>query len=225
MKTSPFQHFQSGISSRPYFFITFLCTAVLYEVMGFSTDWKWSTRLLLSWDISIFIYLVLTMKMLWAASPKHILKRAQQQDASKWIILLLVISCLIMCFIAIFIELTHLQDIQSFKTGHLVLAISTIACAWLFLHTIFTIHYAHDFYLAKQKNLDGGLEFPKTPEPTYPDFLYFSYIIGTSAQTADVSITSRSMRILNTLHLILAYAFNTSILAICINVAASIIMR
>lgn len=59
---------------------------------------------------------------------------------------------------------------------------------------------------------------PKTTYPTYPDFLYFSYVIGTSAQTADVSITSRPMRILNILHILLAYGFNTTILAICINV-------
>ena len=91
------------------------------------------------------------------------------------------------------------------------------------MHTIFAIHYAHDFYLAVAKHQDGGLDFPKTVEPTYPEFIYFSYVCGTSAQTADVNITSRSMRILNTLHIRLAYGFNTTILAICINVAASFI--
>lgn len=109
--------------------------------------------------------------------------------------------------------------------GHFLLAITTILCAWLFMHTIFAIHYAHDYYLALQQHQAGGLEFPKTPYPTYPDFLYFSYVIGTSAQTADVTISSRAMRILNTLHIVLAYMFNTTILAICINLVASFIQH
>ena len=93
----------------------------------------------------------------------------------------------------------------------------------VFIHTVFTIHYAHDCYLAKHQGAVGGLEFTAIPEPLYPDFIYFSYVIGTSAQTADVSISSRDMRVLNLIHIILAYGFNTTILAICINVAASFI--
>ncbi len=223
MTHSPLHHLLRGIQSRPYFFITFALTALLYLVFEFTTEWMWSTRLLLSWNIAILCYLVLTIGTLWKTTRQHILKRAQQQDASKWIILLLVFMTLVMCFIAIIVELSHLPAEPQIKYSHLALSISTIIFAWLFMHTVFAIHYAHDFYLSVQKHADGGLDFPKTPEPTYPDFIYFSYVCGTSAQTADVSITSRSMRILNTLQILLAYGFNTTILAICINVAASLI--
>lgn len=223
MTMRTFHRFKSGIQSRPYFFISFPITAFLYAIIALSTDWHWSTNLLLSWNISIFIYLLLTLKTLWSTNRAHILKRAQQQDASKWIILLLVFLTLIMCLIAIIIELTHLPNNHMIKIGHLALAMCTIISAWLFMHTVFAIHYAHDFYLAVADHQDGGLDFPKTPEPTYPEFLYFSYVIGTSAQTADVSLTSSSMRSLNILHILLAYGFNTTILAICINVAASFI--
>lgn len=215
--------FKVAIQARPYFFISFALIAILYCIINISTNWQWSTTLLLSWNIAVVVYLILTMKALWGANRAHILKRAQQQDASKWLIIFLVILSMLMCFIAIVIELVHLPDIAIIKFGHLVLAISTIICAWLFMHTIFAIHYAHDFYLAVAKHQDGGLDFPKTPEPSYPDFIYFSYVCGTSAQTADVNITSSSMRVLNTLHILLAYMFNTTILAICINVAASFI--
>lgn len=224
MTIRTFHNIKFGIQSHPYFFITFLLTAILYLIINFTLHWNWSTQLLISWNISVFVYLILTMKALWYTNRAHILKRAQQQDASKWFILLLVVMALIMCFIAIIIELSHLPNVSTIKSGHLALAICTIIFAWLFMHTVFAIHYAHDFYLAIANKKDGGLDFPKTPEPTYPDFLYFSYICGTSAQTADVSITSRSMRVLNILHILLAYGFNTTILAICINVAANFIM-
>jgi len=67
------------------------------------------------------------------------------------------------------------------------------------------------------------LNFPETERPTYPDFIHFSYIMGTAAQTADIEITNRRMRMLNTLHALLSFGFNTVILAICINVASGLL--
>ncbi len=91
------------------------------------------------------------------------------------------------------------------------------------MHTVFAIHYAHDYIGPRRRTRSRSTTFPKRLNRPIPTFSYFSYVIGTSAQTADVSITSRSMRILNILHIILAYGFNTSILAISINVAAGFI--
>lgn len=221
MKVSPFFRLKTGLQSRPYFFISFMITILIYVLLQMLTSWRWSSCLLLSWNLAISGYLFTTMTKLWQADHRHILQRAQQQDASKWLILFLVLLTLVMCFIAIVIEVNQLPKDPIIRISHLVLSIITIISAWFFVHTIFAIHYAHDFYLAVERALDGGLDFPKTEHPTYPDFIYFSYVIGTSAQTADVSITSRSMRELNTIHILLAYGFNTSILAIIINVVAS----
>lgn len=223
MKLQPFSSLKTGVQYRPYFFVSFLMTILLFGALQALSPWTWSTCLLISWNIAVSCYLIFTMRKLWHADHLHILQRAQQQDASKWLILLLVIMTLGMCLIAIVLELTHLPNDPTIKYGHLALSLLTIISAWFFMHTVFAIHYAHDYYLALADKQDAGLDFPKTQYPTYPDFLYFSYVIGTSAQTADVSITSRPMRILNILHIILAYGFNTSILAISINVAAGFI--
>ena len=68
----------------------------------------------------------------------------------------------------------------------------------------------------------GGLEFPGEREPHYGDFLYFACVIGTSAQTADVSFTSRSMRRTGLVHCVLAFFFNTTLLALSINIASGL---
>jgi len=60
-------------------------------------------------------------------------------------------------------------------------------------------------------------------EPIYWDFLYFSFTIGVAAQTADIGISTVSMRKLALLHAILSFLFNTTILALAINVGASLI--
>ncbi len=217
------QSIRTALQSRLYFFIIFPSILIWYFIFYSATHLSWSTCILMSWNITIYAYLLFTIKKLWHIDHHHILQRAIQQDASKWVILVLVIITLVMCFIAIIIEINHLPKDAAIRTGHLGLSILTIISAWFLMHTIFAIHYAHDFYLALEKHKHGGLAFPSTPNPTYPDFLYFSYIIGTSAQTADVSITRQPMRILNTLHLLLAYGFNTTILAIAINVTATFI--
>ena len=48
-------------------------------------------------------------------------------------------------------------------------------------------------------------------------------MIGTTSQTADVSIVSRAMRRLALLHGIVAFVFNTTLLALTINIAAGLI--
>jgi uncharacterized membrane protein len=100
----------------------------------------------------------------------------------------------------------------------------TVLSAWGFIHLIFGIHYAHDYYLPVGKTgVRGGLDFAGTNKPGYGDFLYFSYIIGTSAQTADVGISSPELRRINLVQAVLAFFFNTTLLAIAINLAAGLI--
>jgi uncharacterized membrane protein len=97
----------------------------------------------------------------------------------------------------------------------------------VFLHTLFTLHYAHRFYGGDDDG-DGvkgdGLKFPEgVAEPLYWDFLYYSFTIGVASQTADVATTSTAMRKLTLLHSVLSFLFNTTILALAINVGASLL--
>lgn len=216
--------FALGIRHRPYLSATFSLGLVIYAVLHFFTDWQWATCLQIGWNIAIWLYLFLTLKMMWHLDATHILQRAKHQDEGKWVILCVVLIAIVICFISIVVQLSHVPKDQATLKGILILlTIGTIFSTWLLLHTLFAIHYAHDYYLAKSRHADGGLDFPKTEQPDYLDFIYFSYIIGTSAQTADVSITSSQLRHLNIFHCVLAFIFNTMILAVAINVAASLI--
>lgn len=218
------KRFARGLKHRPYLSATFSLGLVIYAILHFFTPWQWATCLQIGWNIAIWLYLFLTLKMMWRLDSTHILQRAQQQDAGKWAILNVVLIAIVICFISIVVQLSHVPKDQAFLKGFLILlTIGTIFSTWLLLHTLFAIHYAHDYYLAKSQQKNPGLDFPKTDQPDYLDFIYFSYIIGTSAQTADVSITSSELRHLNIFHCVLAFIFNTMILAIAINVAASLI--
>ncbi|ENX34453.1 hypothetical protein F889_01735 [Acinetobacter colistiniresistens] len=217
-------HLLRGIKYRPYLSATFALGLLLFAALHLFTAWHWATCLLLGWNIAIWLYLFLTLKMMWHLEATLILNRAKQQDEGKWMILIVVLIAIVICFIAIVMQLGHVpKDQPVLKTVLILLTIGTIFSTWLLLHTLFAIHYAHDFYLAKSRHQEPGLDFPKTEQPDYLDFIYFSYIIGTSAQTADISITSSALRHLNIFHCVLAFIFNTVILAVAINVAASLI--
>ncbi|MFW1918508.1 DUF1345 domain-containing protein [Acinetobacter baumannii] len=216
-----FQHLGHSVQNRPHFFIALIFGVVVASLLAWLTSWKWSTILLASWNGSISLYLLHVWKLMRSADHSQMQQQAKKQDESKWVIMLIVLLAITMSLVAILVQLSQLPSGHYEKLGHVALALLTIISAWLFMHTVFALHYAHDFYMALSRNEEnGGLDFPGTEHPTYPDFLYFSYIIGTSAQTADVSITNKHMRLLNLFHAVLSFGFNTTILAICINVAA-----
>jgi uncharacterized membrane protein len=108
----------------------------------------------------------------------------------------------------------------------MLLALATLAGSWLLLPVEFALTYASRYYAADAA--PGGLDFPGTDKgasaasaPHYADFLYFSFTIAATAQTADVAVTTRAMRKLVIAHGVLSFAFNTMVLALAINMAAS----
>ncbi|HCV2959387.1 DUF1345 domain-containing protein, partial [Acinetobacter baumannii] len=200
-----FQHLGRSVQNRPHFFIALIFGVVVASLLAWLTSWKWSTILLASWNGSISLYLLHVWKLMRSADHSQMQQQAKKQDESKWVIMLIVLLAITMSLVAILVQLSQLPSGHYEKLGHVALALLTIISAWLFMHTVFALHYAHDFYMALSRNEEnGGLDFPGTEHPTYPDFLYFSYIIGTSAQTADVSITNKHMRLLNLFHAVLS---------------------
>lgn len=102
------------------------------------------------------------------------------------------------------------------STGEAIwLVVVAVVSAWALMHTGFTVRYAHLYY--RDDSDVGGLDFPGHEEPDYLDFAYFAFVIGMTFQTADISISNRMIRRLALTHGVLAFAFNTLILALAVN--------
>jgi uncharacterized membrane protein len=183
----------------------------------------WVTRAIVGWNVGALLYLLLTARMMFWSSHERMRQRAVLQDDGRFLVLVLVVSSALMCVWAIVAELSMVKDLTGdLRRSHVALAGLTLASSWAFTQVTFALHYAHDFYATADQSEAGGLLFPGTHTPDYADFLYFAIVIGTSAQTADVSFTSRSMRRTGTLHCVLAFFFNTTLLALAINIASSL---
>jgi uncharacterized membrane protein len=95
--------------------------------------------------------------------------------------------------------------------------------SWLFVQIVFAMRYAHVYYLEEEEGSPkGGLEFGECGEPDYWDFVHFAIVLGATSQTADITFSSKEMRRLGTLHTLVAFGFNTAILATMINLAAAL---
>lgn len=182
-----------------------------------------ATRFLLAWNSGVLVYLALAAHMCWTSSDAVIRQRARRQAESKFMTLLLVLLAASAAMAAILAELVVVKDMNGLlKVLHIGLTALTIVSAWAFTHLMFGLHYAHDYYEALDRQQPPGLDFPGTDDPTYGDFLYCAFIIGTSGQTADVEFTSKAMRRVGGVHSVFAFFFNTTLLALTINIASSL---
>jgi uncharacterized membrane protein len=165
---------------------------------------------------------LLAAVMMTRSSQQHMRYRAQMQDDGQIVILVLVVVSAIASLAAIGGELAVVKDMHGLeKIAHITLAGLTVMSSWAFTQIMFTLHYAHDYYAGAGQGRKPGLQFPDDDPPTYGDFFYFSAVIGTSGQTADVSFVSKPLRRIGSVHCILAYLFNTTVLALLINIGAS----
>jgi len=182
------------------------------------------TRILIAWNAGTCVYLLLAATMMARSSHERIRWRAQIEDEGQYVVLVLVVVAVVASLAAIAGELVVVRDLHgSAKGAHIALAAFTVISSWAFMHVMFALHYAHDFYADVAGKRKPGLAFPGVDKPGYGDFFYFAAIIGTSGQTADVSFLTSQTRRLGTLHCILSFFFNTTVLALTVNIAASLI--
>ena len=180
------------------------------------------TRFILAWDLTTALYVTFTLAMIWQSTIETCHDRAAAYDEGDWIILLLVIASASASFVAIFAELAALTTNRESLAVGLVITVATVALSWTFTHVVFTLHYANVYYKPDDDG-PGGLAFPGNRAPDYRDFLYYSFVIGCASQTGDVGTVSPAMRHLTLVHSVVAFAFNTAILALMINVGASLL--
>jgi uncharacterized membrane protein len=193
----------------------------LAVLVALPSAWSLATRLLLAWDAGVVLYLVLVYAMMARSEAGHIRTRALAQDEGRIAMLVLTVFAAIASLAAILAELGSGQG-GTRTSAQLALAAGTIVLSWIFIHTMFALHYAHDYYSTRGGG-KNGLNFPGEEAPDYWDFVYFSVVIGMTSQVSDVAVASRPMRHTVAAHGIVSFFFNAALLALMVNIAASAI--
>jgi uncharacterized membrane protein len=209
------------VRARPRLFTSMAVGIAVSAAAALGTDWRLATRLLAGWDIAVALYLVLAFQMMVRSDVHLIRRRAALQDEGQLTILALTVGAALASLGAIFAELGTSAVGASRPPSHLILAILTILLSWALIHTIFALHYAHEYY---DETSGRGMAFPGgEAHPDYWDFVYFSFVIGMTSQVSDVAITSKLIRRTVAAHGVVSFLFNAALLALTVNIAAGAI--
>ncbi len=188
------------------------------------TDWTMATKLLLGWDIGVILYLVLAYQLMVTCGIDEIRRRASEDDEGALALLILTGLSGLAIMGAIIAELGIAKVSGQPRSGYgVAIAMITIVVSWAFVHTIFALHYAHEYYGEGRDHAIGGLTFPGRQSPDYWDFVYFSVVIAMTSQVSDVVITSKVIRRIVTVHGVLAFFFNVAVFALTVNIVSNLI--
>lgn len=186
-----------------------------------------TSRWVAVWDVYAGSTLLLIAAAMFTADAATIRKVANSEDLSRVLAFVFVLVAALASLLGVVALLGTLDNLsRGAFTRHVALSVAAVLEAWLLVHTVFTLHYAHIYYDNDERHGGdtGGLGFPgNDPEPDYLDFAYFAFTIGMAAQTADVTIPGRRQRRTALLHAIISFGFNTAIVALSISAVGGLL--
>jgi uncharacterized membrane protein len=178
--------------------------------------------LLIGYDIGALLFLGLLVARFRTGDAATMRARAVANDPDHATLVMLVLAIIAVVATAVTLELVHARGSNGFGV---MLAAATLTISWVFTNAIFTLHYAHLYYLPARsagKHEAGGLKFPgNEPTPDYWDFAYFAFVLGMAFQVSDVEVHARPMRRLVLAHSLIAFVFNIAVVALSVNLVAT----
>ena len=210
-------------TSRPRMMFSIAVGIVAYVLLGQASLNGTATRVLLAWNCGALTYLVAAGHLMFSSTHESMRRRALAQNDGEWVIMALGLISAFTCLLGVVSELAEAKSAGGHaRLAHMGHAVLTLATSWLFTQVMFAQQYAHDYYAALEHGQPGGILFQHEARPDYMDFLYMACVIGATSQTADVSLTSRYMRRIGLLHCLVSFFFNTTVLALTVNMASSL---
>lgn len=180
--------------------------------------------IMILWDVFCVTVLVNAWIVICSCSPARIRKIASREDGSRlFVFIIVLVSSIASMGTVLFLVLS--KNGSPDRGLYIAIAIAGMLLSWIMVHTIFCFHYAHMFYADDDEQPEvhaEGLQFPEEMAPDYLDFAYFSFVIGMTFQVSDVVITARAIRRQVLIHGLLAFALNTFVVALTVNLIAGL---
>ena len=106
-----------------------------------------STRLVVTWDVFAFSFLLLAWLMIITTPVQLLRARAQKQDLSRTLISVFVVSAACAGLFAVGYVLFANRNVHRPHTiVHLLISAGAVISSWSLVHTIFGLRYAHIYY-------------------------------------------------------------------------------
>ncbi|HRO46666.1 DUF1345 domain-containing protein [Agriterribacter sp.] len=183
------------------------------------------SHIMLGWDGFCFLLLLFYWHSFFTTPQLHIRKQAAKEDPSRTVIFFIILISTFVSMLAVILLLTTKKQEPVAKELHLPIAITAMILSWALVHTVFAVRYAHLYYsnhISHSQTHAGGMDFPEEDKPDFLDFAYFSFVLGMTFQVSDVSVTSKKIRRWALWHGLIAFGYNTVIVALTINIIAGL---
>ncbi|WP_279046012.1 DUF1345 domain-containing protein [Cedecea davisae] len=217
-----------GFSLRTHLFarlrllISILAGIICYYALPAQTGTL--QRMLIGWNVLAWLYLIFIWFRMLRTDVKDIHHIAKIQDQSAALVLGMVILACMASIVAILSELSSLHSLTGTpRIFHLLLTATTLIVSWALLPSSFAMHYAHNHYLHRSRDVTPMIFPDKPADPGYWDFLYFAFTIAVASQTADVATGTTEMRKITLLQSVISFLFNLAILGLSVNVGAGLL--
>lgn len=205
---------RADLRHRP-FLVVAVVTGVVLGLLHHALGMEREAAVLIGWCIATLVYAVPTFVTMLRADPDSIRRRAELVDESEGTILAASLAASIASLVAVAWFLVVRQDLDVLAVA---LPLATLLLSWGFIHLLFAVRYAHEYW-----QHGGGVDFPGNEPPLFADFLYLAFTIGMTFQTSDVAFTARALRKLALVHALVSFLFNVVILAAAVNLAAGLV--
>jgi uncharacterized membrane protein len=180
----------------------------------------WQVSSLLAWDTGAAVFCTWVWIAVRGADAATTQRIATREDDSRPAADLVLIAASVASLLGVGLALLQASDESGVARAlTTAVAVATVVLSWLAVQTVFTLRYAHLYYL------DGGIDFHNEQAPDYGDFAYVAFTLGMTYQVSDTDITSRKIRTTALRHALLSYVFGIAVIAITINAVAGLLRR
>lgn len=180
----------------------------------------WQAAILVGWVIAAgcnLAWVWLTVGRMDAVQTRD---HATVEDPSRHLSEVLVIAAGVAMLAAVGLLLARAGQAHGSTKAYLItVGVLSVVASWAMVHTVFTLRYTRAYY----RNGAGGINFNQQELPAYPDFAYVSFTIGMTFQVSDTDLTAKEIRRIALGHALLSFLFGAVIVALSINVVASLL--
>jgi uncharacterized membrane protein len=205
--------------ARRRMLVGFASGAAVFAVAAVLGPWQLAASL--GWSAAAGTVVLWTLVSLWPCDARQTAALATREDDSRATADVVLVSAAAASLLAVggaLLKASHIHGLS--KAGTMAAAVLSVVMSWALVHTIYTLRYAHLFYAQ-----GGGVSFNEDSDPDYRDFAYLALTVGMTFQVSDTNITSKAVRRTITRHALLSYLFGAVVVAMAINVVASLLSK
>jgi uncharacterized membrane protein len=179
-----------------------------------------SVAALAGWDAAAVVFLLLVWSAVAHLDTRGTATSAKAEDASPTESEAVLVGAGTASLIAVGFTLAEAgRSGGATRVLLIALAMASVVLAWASVHTVYALRYARLYYADPV----GGISFNGDSRPTYLDFAYVAVTIGMTSQVSDTSLAAPALRRTVLGHALLAYLYATVVVALSINIVASLI--